>query len=351
MNDTKKFLRHFLLIIFTILIFTKIELISYGVSQLRGQLKIINGTIPVEEALKSNEFNEKQKQKLLLIAEIKKFTVCALGFNPTNNYNTFYNQHNQPILFIITACNPFELKSYYWNFPVIGAVSYKGFFEKEKATPDIIKLRKAGYDVDLSPVSAWSTLGYFKDPVLSNFLKRDEGKLAELIIHELTHFTIYNKSSVEYNENLATFVGEQGAVQFLTARYGEQSAQLNNYLNQKADEELYSDHMLNGATRLDSLYKSFDLKESVSQKEKLKKQLIADIINSLNALPFKDKKRFYFDSTKTPLPNNTDFMINATYRSMQDYFAGKKKVMNVDLKRFIFLLKKEDPVKRHDWLK
>jgi predicted aminopeptidase len=330
---------------------TNIKLIGYGISQLQGQLRIINGTISVSEALQSQELNAQQKEKLKLIEEIKKFTVDSLGLKPTNNYTTFYNQHNKPILYVITACKPFELTSYYWTFPLIGAVTYKGFFEKEKAQPDLEKLKKAGYDADLSPVSAWSTLGFFKDPVLSNFLKRDEGKLAELIIHELTHFTIYNKSSVEYNENLATFIGEQGAIQFITSKYGQQSLQLKNYLNYKADEELYSDHMVNGATRLDSLYKSFKPNDSIGFKIKCKKELIADIMQSLNKLPFNDKKRYFFDSTKTPLPNNTDFMVNATYRSMQGYFTGKMIAMHVDLKRFIFLFKKDENVKRPEWLK
>lgn len=351
MNDTRKYLKHFLFTILIILIITNIELIGYGISQLQGQLKIINGTISVHDALQSRELSKQQKQRILLIEEIKKFTVDSLGLNPTDNYNTFYNQHNKPVLFVITACQPFALRSYFWSFPVIGAVSYKGFFEKEKAQPELDKLKKAGYDVDLSPVSAWSTLGYFNDPILSNFLKRDEGKLAELIIHELTHFTIYNKSSVEYNENLATFIGEQGAIQFLTSKYGAQSIQLKNYLNYKADEELYSDHMVEGANRLDSLYKSFASKDDVNIKTKLKVQLIADIMQSLNTLPFNDKKRYYFDSIKTPLPNNTDFMVNATYRSMQGYFTGKMKAMNVDLKRFIFLFKKEEKVNRPEWLK
>lgn len=351
MNDTKKYLRHFFFTILIVLTITNIKLIGYGISQLQGQLKIIYGTISVSEALQSKELSKQQKQRILLIEEIKKFTVDSLGLNPTDNYNTFYNQHNKPVLFVITACKPFELKSYFWTFPLIGEVSYKGFFEKEKAKPELDKLKKAGYDVDLSPVSAWSTLGYFNDPILSNFLKRDEGKLAEIIIHELTHFTIYNKSSVEYNENLATFIGEQGAIQFLTSKYGAKSMQLKNYLNYKADEELYSNHMIEGANRLDSLYKSFAGSDDINLKKKLKVQLITDIMKSLNTLPFNDKNRYYFDSIKTPLPNNTDFMINTTYRSMQDYFTGKMKVMKVDLKRFVFLFKQEEKIKRPEWLK
>lgn len=349
MKETRKYLLHFLATLFLILVIANLHLIGYGLSQLSGQLKIISGTVTVAETLKGNELSNADKQKLLLIEEIKKFTVDSLGLKPTDNYNTFYNQHNKPILFVVTACKPFELSPYYWKFPVVGEVSYKGFFEKEKALPELNKLKKHGYDVDLSAVSAWSTLGFFKDPVLSNFLKRDEGNLAELIIHELTHFTIYNKSSVEFNENLATFIGEEGTIQFLTSKYGANSVQLVKFLDNKKDAELYSTHIIIGATRLDSLYKSFDKSTSTLVKENLKNKLITEIMLSLNELPFKDKKRYHFDFSKNPLPNNTDFLVNATYRSMQDYFHGKKKVMNVDLKRFIFLFKNETEVKRHDW--
>ena len=82
------------------------------------------------------------------------------------------------------------------------------------------ELESEGYEVRIRPVGAWSTLGFFNDPILSNMLERSPGALAELIIHEMTHATLYVKDGVDFNENLATFVGEQGALEFLEAQYG-----------------------------------------------------------------------------------------------------------------------------------
>jgi len=339
MRKSVRYLLHFLLVVFITLVAANLNLIGYGISQLKGQLHIINNTIPVDEALKSKNLNDDQKRKLLLIREIKKFAVDSLALNPSENYTTFYDQHNKPVLWIVTACPPYQLKSYQWRFPVIGYVSYKGFFEKEKGIPNFLKLKKQGYDVDLSPVSAWSTLGFFKDPVLSNFLKRDDGRIAELIIHELTHGTIYNASSVDYNENLATFIGEQGAVRFLQFKFGYDSKQLSDYMHYKTDEERYAEYMAKGSVRLDSLYKSFTDDMTVRIKDSLKKSVITSIMQQLDTIQFYNRARYYFDFNKMPLPNNTDFMINNTYRGMQRGFENKLNGLHGDLRKFIAVQK------------
>ncbi|MEO8149586.1 MAG: aminopeptidase [Bacteroidia bacterium] len=337
-----RYLLHFTFVVILVLLVANIGLINYGIDQLKGQLKIINGTTTIAEALQSTELTDTEKQKLLLIEKIKNFASDSLGLNAAGNYTTFYNQHHKPVLWVLTACPAYELKSYQWKFPLIGYVSYKGFFVKGKAKHDYNFLKQQGYDVDLSPVSAWSTLGFFKDPALSNFLKRDEGRLAELIIHELTHATVYNKSSVDYNENLATFIGEKGALRFLAATYGDTSKQLTDYIHYKHDEELYGAHLISGSRILDSLYKNFTPAMNDSMKHDLKKQLITKLMQQLDTLPFYNQQLYKFDFKKNPLPNNTDFMINQTYRGLQLQFTKQLLEVNNDLQRFITLQKAKD---------
>ena len=225
------------------------------------------------------------------------------------------------MLWVLTASEPFSLKAYQWYFPFLGNVAYKGFFVQQKGEKEMDALKKKSYDVDLSPTGGWSTLGWFKDPVLSNFLKRPDGVMAETIIHELTHATVYLPGSVDYNENLATFVGEKGAEQFLNYKFGAGSKELQDYLHSRSDEVRYGKQLLNGTDRLDSLYQSFEKGNlSVNEKIFLKYKLITEIMLELNTQPFFRKDIYTFNFKKEKLPNNTYFLSNSRYRKSQDDF-------------------------------
>jgi hypothetical protein len=185
----------------------------------------------------------------------------------------------------------------------------------DKATLD-----KKGYDTDYDVVSGWSTLGWFKDPVLSSMLMKKEGNLANLIIHELTHGTLYIRDNVEFNENLASFIGDKGAEKFLADTYGTTSEQYCSYEEGKFDMALYSSHILKGATRLDSLYKTFTFKTPLPLKETLKEAYIKKIIVDGNFLPFYKKSRFSKLFGKGKMPNNAFFIDYKRYRSKQNQF-------------------------------
>jgi predicted aminopeptidase len=297
------------------------RMILYGVEQLNGQLNIIRKAVPVEQVLQDAAMPDSLKNKLRLIQQIRQFAFDSIGLKRNNNYTTFYEQHGRPLLWTLTACEPFNLKAYQWWFPFLGHLSYKGFFNKEKGEKEYFHLKSKGYDAELSPVNAWSTLGWFDDPILSSMLRRKEGTLAELVIHELTHATLYLKGQVEWNENLATFVGEQGAILFLRQTYGENSLPLNHYLQYKADQQTYTRHILKGAQRLDSLYRSPDfLALSFRDKLRAKYQLIARILLEVHDLDLYNKQAYLHDFRKEPLPDNTYFMSFLRYRKDQEVF-------------------------------
>ncbi len=212
-----------------VLIAANFKLVCYGLQQLKGQLYIVNHAKPIPEVLADVSVSDSIKTKLGFIEEIKRFAVDSLSLKPSENYTTFFDQQNRPVMWVLTAAPRFKLESYTWYYPLLGRLSYKGFFDKNKGLVEKNKLSQTGLDTDLSPTGGWSTLGWFKDPVLSNMLRKNEGALAELIIHELTHGTLYIKGDVEFNENLATFIGEQGAIQYLEAKYGKSSLPLKIY--------------------------------------------------------------------------------------------------------------------------
>lgn len=337
--------RSIIFIISALLLFSAIhyrELIGYGLNQLRGQLTIIINVRAIDEVIKDKSVPDSIKYKLALIQEIKKFATDSLGIKESKNYSTYYDQQGKPSIWVITACEPFAMRPFEWNFPFLGSVSYKGFFEKEKGLPELEELRKKGYDVDYGTAGGWSTLGWFKDPVLSGMLRKKEGRLAELIIHELTHGTIYISNNVEYNENLATFIGEEGAKQFINNKFGKESPQMKEYLAFQEDEQIFGDYMITSCLRLDSLYNHIDLKAAPADNYRKKYFLIKDIILNINKLPLNNPERYCFKFPGDKLPNNSFFMSFQRYRKKQTDFQQELLKNGGNIKQWLLHLRSEN---------
>lgn len=338
MHKIKRFLL-VLIAIFSALCIYYWEEITYGVSQGTGQLKIIWNSRPIEEVMADRSFPDTLKAKIRLIQEIRQFTIDSLGLEPSENYTTLYDQKGKPILWVVTASAPFELKAKEWSFPFLGSFSYKGFFEYEKAQKAESELKEKGWDTDIDEVSAWSTLGWFKDPVLSSMLKRSTGSLANLIIHEITHGTLYIKDNIKFNENLANFVGDKGARRFLAARYGKESREYREYIEGRKFVKEYRERVLRHGKSLDSLYKAIS---DLEEKEKInRKRVIMNEIKS-DLLLFIENSGRKTDKMAEELSdlNNAYFLDYRRYNEEQDQFEEElENRFNGDLKSYISHLK------------
>jgi predicted aminopeptidase len=301
-----------------------IRLVNYGIAQLNGQLHIVRNARPIEEVLEDPAVADSLKEKLLLVGEIKKFAVDSLGMKLSKNYTAVYDQKGKPVLWVLTAAEKYELKSYHWHFPFLGTVEYKGFFDYEKGKKEERKLSELGYDTEYSPTSAWSTLGWFRDPILSNILYRTEGQVADLIIHELTHSTLYVKSSVDFNENLASAIGEVGAEQFLRAHFGDSSEEVIRYRFYRDDYNSFASHMLRGNDKLDSLYKTFSASDDGNSRSEKKKETIKSIVATLDTISFHNKSR-YLRIFSEALPNNAYFLAFKRYDSQKEEMKAELK--------------------------
>ena len=316
---TFKRLLLFAAIILIILVAYNYKIIGYGLGQAQGQLQILWRAQPIEQVLADPGFPDSLKEALRLVPEIKKFAVDQLGLAPNDNYTTVYNQQGQEILWVVTACEPYRFAPLMWSFPLVGSFTYKGFFDHGKAVQLAKELQQEGYDVELRPVSGWSTLGWFNDPILSNMLADPPGELAATIIHELTHGTIFVPDSMTFNENLATFIGNQGALAFLQRQYGQNSAEYVQFNIRRHDSRLFTRHIVRGARLLDSLYQATSqLPDSV--KEAGKEALIRQIASNLDTLTFINPTRYqgYFSRYR---PNNAYFISFLNYRERQQEFA------------------------------
>lgn len=303
--------------------------------QLKGQIKVIYNTQDVAGLIAQHKLSRNELEKIKLIAEIKSFADTQIGLKQTNNYTTYYNQHGKPILWMLTACEPYHFKEKTWHFPMLGEVSYKGFFEHELAIKEANILKLENKDVDLGKVSAWSTLGILNDPILSSMLDDDAGELAELIIHELTHSTLYFESNVDFNENFASFIGQQGALQFLAFKFGKESAEMQQYLSGIREQETLKKFLLQNKESLDSLYQSFDKAMELAEKERLKQKKLDDIIRQLYFLPIYNWKTKIKIAQKIKMSKNAYFMSYNRYDAQFDELLKLYQAHGSNLKSFV----------------
>lgn len=336
-----KIISFFSLGVFLLLLFFYRELVIYGVRQGYGQARIIWYAKPVETFLADPAFSDSLKSKLRLIAEVRKFAIDSLGLCDTEMYKKMYDQQNKPVMWVVQACEPFALESVKWKFPLIGAVPYKGFFKEELAFALRDELKAQGKDVVVRNPGGWSTLGWFNDPILSNMLKRSEGDLASLIIHEMVHSTMFIKDSIDFNENLANFIGDKAAGEFIRYKFGVESNQYLEYRFEDDDYTIFAQHMLRGTKALDSLYstikKGQSLKSRLQEKEVLIKKIVASLDTLTLKLVQKPSQRF-----ANRLPNNAYFMNFVHYEAKQNFFEREcEEKFNGDLKKYLSYLKKK----------
>lgn len=196
------------------------------------------------------------RAKLRLILDVKDFGERRLGLSPTDNYTTYFDTEGQPVSYGVSACRKDAFVPLVWWFPIVGGVPYKGFFRRDDAREEARSLSEQGYDVQAGAVRAYSTLGWFTDPVLSTMIEEPEERLAELILHEMTHATMWVPGGVNFNEGLAGFVGLQGALEYVREKHGIRSGIYERAVSAFAEEEGRDARARKLFNTLDSLYRA-----------------------------------------------------------------------------------------------
>lgn len=221
-------------------------------------------SVPVQEVLKQEGIENEAKEKIRFVQEVKRYGEEKLGLAKTKSYSKYF-EVNGPVLHIITACEKDRLRLYHWDFPITGKVTYKSFFTEEDVLKEKRFLEMKGYDTFIQKVGAYSTLGWLKDPIFSSMLQWDEATLANLILHEMTHATIYFKGQTDFNEQIATFVGNQGAIHFLIEKYGKGSQEVVEAIHCQEDDLLFSQWIDQACQQLSHFYS-----REISRDEKLR---------------------------------------------------------------------------------
>ena len=212
--------------------------VQYIIQQGIGQISMITSSRPIDQVLASGQLTAEQERKLRLVVAARDFAYQELGLQIGRSYSTYHDTSGEPIGYNLSACRQDQLTSKSWTFPIIGTIDYLGFFSEHDADQTAAELQDQGYDTVTYGVDAYSTLGWFPDPVHSTFLQRSDGSLVETVIHELAHNTIYVPGRSTFNESLATFIGRQGARLFFQQR-GEEGLAIIESLEQNYDDNVH----------------------------------------------------------------------------------------------------------------
>tara|TARA_B110001452_G_scaffold266841_1_gene274789 strand:- start:116 stop:1126 length:1011 start_codon:yes stop_codon:yes gene_type:complete len=308
------------------------EVIVYGALQAKGQILILFKARPIATYLDDADYPDSLKLRIQQIQQIKAYSE-KIGLKPTNNYTSLYDQKNKVSLWNLSACQPYKFENKTWYFPFLGSFGYKDFFDLSQAQIERKYLEKEGFDTRIRSVNAWSTLGWFKDPILSNLLNKTEAQIAETLFHELTHNTLFFKNRLQFNENLASFFGKKTSIDYLNFFYGPNAEQMTDYLSDLEDSEKFRQHILRGKQILDVLYQSFAATDDLNFKAAKKNKTIRNIVNHLDTIQFSNIN--YYSIFNESLPNNTYFMSYTRYYAEEQELDSIFNYYEKDLKKFI----------------
>ncbi len=185
------------------------------------EAKILWNRRPITEVLSDpDKLDSEVQEKLKLVLRVRTFAERELGFEVGDSYSSLSRLREPPILYVLTAAEQKRLELYTWWFPVVGRVGYRGYFDRERVTEAADRLVSQGYDTYVRTATAFSTLGWFADPVLPSLLFHGHIALANVILHELFHGSVYFGGQTAFNESLANFAGHRGAIGFFEKENG-----------------------------------------------------------------------------------------------------------------------------------
>jgi predicted aminopeptidase len=217
-------------------------------------LSLRSRAIPVAQALADPRTSPQVRTFLERVARIKVFAEAQFGLKQTKNYTSIVMLDSDRLATVVSACAELSFDTYEWNYPLLGKLPYRGYFDPKEAAAEAALLRKKGLDVITRPVDAFSTLGWMTDPLFSFMSSYDEADVADTIIHEMTHATIWSNGHDQFNEELAVFVGGEGSLIYLASVYGPDSPQLKRATVERADADAFSAWLRGTAAELQTVY-------------------------------------------------------------------------------------------------
>jgi predicted aminopeptidase len=226
------------------------------------EAKLLSRRRPIEEARADARTTREERRKLDLVVQARTFARESLGLDVGDSYTTYAEVDSDTLLLVVSAAEKVRFRQYTWWFPIVGRVPYKGYFRFQDALDEAARLEEEGLDTYVRPTAAFSTLGWFNDPLLSTVLRAPDVFLVSTVIHEVTHNTTYIASQAAFNESFANFVGDVGAAELLCGIEGEDGVRCRQARAVWQDNLLFG-HFLTGlVATLEAVYEREDLTDA-----------------------------------------------------------------------------------------
>ncbi|TFW26249.1 aminopeptidase [Massilia arenosa] len=253
--------------------------LNYYAQAAHGQLALLSDARPVDDWLADVKTDAKLRKRLESARKIRAYAVAELGLPDNQSYKNYASLQRPFVLWNVVATPELSLKPMQWCFPIAGCVAYRGYYSKDDAQTYAKELRADGNDVQVGGVPAYSTLGWFNDPLVSTFINYPDAELARLIFHELAHQVAYIAGDSQFNESFATTVEEEGVKRWLDAFGNDQMRDAyTRYSSRKKD---FLRLLLDARAKLDTAYKA---PTSVEQKRADKARIFQELKDEYQVL-------------------------------------------------------------------
>lgn len=227
---------------------------GYVLDQGSEFLHLMSQREPVDRILSSGNLSDEQEQKLRIIRKVRSFADEEVRLDVGDAYTTYVQLDREAVSWAITGTQELRTAPLTWSFPVVGTFPYIGFFRKSEANEYREQLLLDGYDVEMRPVNAFSTLGWFSDPVLSPMLNSKEPLLIHTVLHELVHRTIFITGRTSLNEAIATEVGQIATLRYLRTTHASSADIVRDTKQYFDDLSLVQQFFLDLRNRLNQVY-------------------------------------------------------------------------------------------------
>lgn len=219
-----------------------------------GQIEVFRKSRPIPTVLAAPEASPALRHQLGVVQEIRAFASDHLGLPGDESYGTYADLGRDHVTWVLYAAPEFSLEPKTWWYPTLGHLDYRGFFREADAEELAAELRGRGFDVEVAGVDAYSTLGWFHDPVLNCFVGYSDIDLAELLFHELTHRRLFRNGDTTFNESLASAYAEDSVKRWL--RHHQRHGDLRHYEKRLVRRDQFYQEIDITRARLEALYAS-----------------------------------------------------------------------------------------------
>lgn len=236
------------------LVLTGCSSVGFYAQAVQGHMALMRARVPLDQALSGSALSEVERRKLEIAREARRYAVTELGLPDNGSYTSWVKLDRPAVTWNVVATQPYSMRPEQWCFPIAGCLSYRGYFERADADRYAASLADQGLDVAVNGSAAYSSLGWFEDPLVSTMMRGSDTSLVGVLFHELAHQQLYVSDDSSFNESFATFVELAGVEQWL--RDADQAQQAAPWRAQRTRRDAFVALLADTRKRLTDVFSS-----------------------------------------------------------------------------------------------